>query len=72
MDQVLTLIGQYAFPIAMCLIMAWYVKYIQDNNRADIQSLSERYEKQLDVMSDTINNNTLALKELTDLLKNNV
>lgn len=38
--DVLTLVGQYVFPIVACLAMGWYVKYIQDNYRADIAELN--------------------------------
>ena len=39
MEDILSLLGQYAFPIVACIAMGWYVKYIQDNYRKDIQEL---------------------------------
>ena len=32
MDQIWSVIGQYAFPIVACVVMGWYVKYIVNPN----------------------------------------
>ena len=69
MEDVLTLIGQYAFPIVACLAMGWYVKYIQDNYRADIAELNTRHKEEMDNITQAINNNTLAIQKLTDYIE---
>ena len=45
--QVIQLVG---FPIAMCLALAWYVKYQQDENKKTLENLIT-----------VLNNNTIAL-----------
>lgn len=67
--DILSLIGQYAFPTVACIAMGRYVKYIQDNYRKDIQELSENHRKEMDKVTSALNNNTLALQKLTDALE---
>ena len=45
MDQIWSVIGQYAFPIVACVVMGWYVKYIQDNYKNDDMSLIKKTAK---------------------------
>jgi hypothetical protein len=69
MDQIFAAIGQYAFPIVACVIMGWYVKYTQDNYRTDIQELSKNHKEEIDKVTSALNNNTLALQKLTDVIE---
>lgn len=69
MDQILALIGQYAFPIAACVAMGWYVKYIQDNYRKDISEISTRHKDEMDKVTTALNNNTIAIQKLTDYIE---
>lgn len=70
MDQIFVAIGQYAFPIVACVMMGWYVKYTQDNYRKDIQELSQNHKEEIDKVTSALNNNTLALQKLTDVIEN--
>lgn len=67
--DILSLIGQYAFPIVACIAMGWYVKYIQDNYRKDIQELSDNHREEMNKVTSALNNNTLALQKLTDVIE---
>ena len=69
MDQIWSAIGQYAFPIVACVVMGWYVKYIQDNYRKDITDISSRHKEEMDKVTEALNNNTLAIQGLTDYIK---
>lgn len=68
MDQIWSAIGQYAFPIVACVVMGWYVKYIQDNYRKDISDISTRHKEEMDKVTQALNNNTLAIQRLTDYI----
>lgn len=57
------------FPIVACGIMAWYVKYITDQNHRAIMALTERHKEDMDKVSEAINNNTVAMQQLTDYIK---
>lgn len=69
MDQIWSAIGQYAFPIVACVVMGWYVKYIQDNYRKDISEISARHKEEMDKVTTALNNNTLAIQRLTDFIE---
>ena len=69
MEQIFSVIGQYAFPIVACVVMGWYVKYIQDNYRKDISEISSRHKDEMDKVTEALNNNTLAIQKLTDYIE---
>ena len=69
MDQIWSAIGQYAFPIVACVLMGWYVKYIQDNYRKDIAEISVRHKEEMDQVTTALNNNTIAIQRLTDFIE---
>ena len=68
MEQIIELLGQYAFPIVMCLIMAWYVKDQADKNREDIKQINQQHQEEMSQVTSALNNNTLALQRLSDLI----
>lgn len=67
-SDIVTLITTVGFPIVMCGGMAWYVKYITDNNRLDITREREQHNEEMTKVTEAINNNTLALQHLTDMI----
>lgn len=69
MEQIFSVIGQYAFPIVACVVMGWYVKYIQDNYRKDISDISIRHKDEMDNVMTALNNNTMAIQRLTDFIE---
>lgn len=69
MEQIFSVIGQYAFPIVACVVMGWYVKYIQDNYRKDISDISIRHKDEMEKVTAALNNNTLAIQRLTDFIE---
>lgn len=44
MDAVIQLVSTVAFPICMCLIMAWYIKYQLDQHTKEV----DEFRKSLD------------------------
>ena len=69
MEQIFSVIGQYAFPIVACVVMGWYVKYIQDNYRKDISEISIRHKDEMEKVTAALNNNTIAIQRLTDFIE---
>lgn len=64
MDQLVTIIGQYAFPIAACIAMGWYVKYSHDYFRNDYISIMTKHKEEMDAITAAVNNNTAAINSL--------
>lgn len=65
---VLSAISQVGFPIVCVIAMAWYVKYITDKNREEINRINEKHGTEMKEITTAINNNTLALQRLCDKL----
>lgn len=68
MGDISQLISSIGFPIAMCVLMCYYIKYTQDNYRTDINSLNEKHKEETTNLVQAINNNTLVIKELSERL----
>ena len=68
------LIGALGFPIVICLLMAYYIKYLTDKNRETMEKMSMQHkDEMLEVKNDVtkaINNNTQVMMKLTELIIN--
>lgn len=58
MDNILQAISTVGFPIALTLILLWY-----------IYDSSYKHKEEIDKMSEALNNNTLALTKLLDRME---
>lgn len=67
-NVILQAIGTLGFPIICAVAMGWYVKYVTDKNREDIATLNEQHQQEIKEVTAALNNNTLALQKLSDLL----
>lgn len=72
MQEIVTLISTVGFPIAMCVAMAFYVKYINDQNNAKMQELNQLHYNEMVKMVEAIDNNTMALTKLSERMDNHV
>lgn len=70
-QAIVQIISTVGFPIACCIAMGVYVKYITDKNREEVSKLNEEHKEEMTEVTKAINNNTLALQSLTDHLKGN-
>lgn len=60
-NELSTLISTLGFPIAMCLIMCYYINKINDAHK-----------EETDKFADALNNNTVVLQKLCDRLDSEV
>ena len=67
-NTILQAVGTVGFPIVCAIAMAWYVKYVTDRNREDIEKLNTQHQQEIKEVTTALNNNTLALQKLSDLL----
>lgn len=58
MEQITNLIATTGFPIAMCLIVCWYV-YIKDKG----------HKEEIDKLSDAVNKQTMNIQKLIDKIE---
>lgn len=69
MDQLVSIIGQYAFPIAACIAMGWYVKYSHDYFRNDYINIMTKHKEEMDSITAAVNNNTAAINSLITYIR---
>ena len=68
---IMQLMGQYAFPALACIAMGYYVKYITDQNNSRMDKLNLDHKEEMAQVTAALNNNTLALQHLTDMMAYN-
>lgn len=71
-NEILQAVGTLGFPVVCAAAMAWYVKYMTDQNREDINKLNEQHLQEMKEVTTALNNNTLALQKLSDVIENGV
>lgn len=61
-------VGTVGFPIVCAICMGWYIKYSTDRNREDISKLNEQHKNEMSEVTQALNNNTLVIQHLCDVL----
>lgn len=70
-QTIIQLISAVGFPITMCGAMGWFVVDQTNKHREEVSKLNEQHEKEMNTVVEAINNNTVALKELSIKLGGN-
>lgn len=60
-NDIATLVSSLGFPIVMCGAMAWYVKYMSDQHKKDLEALSK-----------VISDNTVVIEGLKQLIMDKI
>ena len=70
-QTIIQLISTVGFPITMCGAMGWFVVDQTNKHREEVSKLNEQQEKEMNTVVEAINNNTVALKEISVKLGGN-
>ena len=70
-QTIIQLVSSVGFPITMCGAMGWFVVDQTNKHREEVSKLNEQHEKEMNTVVEAINNNTVALKELSIKLGGN-
>ena len=70
-QTIIQLISSVGFPITMCGAMGWFVVDQTNKHREEVSKLNEQHEKEMNTVVEALNNNTVALKELSVKLGGN-
>ena len=70
-QAIIQLISTVGFPIAMCVAMGWFVVDQTNKHREEVSKLNKQHEEEMNTVIEAINNNTVALKELSVKLGGN-
>lgn len=74
-NSLMQVVGTLGFPIVMCVVLCYYIKLMTDKFQQQIEKISEQrleeqkeHKEEILKLSEIINNNTLAIQELSDRL----
>lgn len=66
--SVIQMITNVGFPIAMCLIMAYYIYSIEKRFSDQLDKVEERHEKDIEKLTEVVDNNTEVLNTISTKL----
>lgn len=69
MNEILTAISTVGFPIVACVGLGWFVKYQTDANNAEVATMRKEHLEEIAKVTEALNNNTLAIQRLTDMIQ---
>ena len=69
MNDIIAAISTVGFPLVACLGLGWFVKYQTDQNNAEVAEMRKEHLDEISKVTEALNNNTLAIQRLTDLIK---
>lgn len=68
MNDIIAAISTVGFPIVACVGLGWFVKYQTDQNNAEVAEMRKEHLDEISKVTEALNNNTLAIQRLTDLI----
>lgn len=68
MENIVDVISKVGFPIACCIFLGWYCKYVIDRLFASVNAITEKYDGLVRSQQEVVANNTAALTELSGKL----
>lgn len=63
------MVQSLGFPIVICGVLMYFIKYILDKNREDVNKLNEQHKEEMSGITEALNNNTVALTKLCEKLE---
>ena len=69
MDEILTLVGNYVFPIAACVALFWKMDKDQKTTQEYMEKRDELHRDEINSLRQSLDNNTQALLELKAHIK---
>lgn len=64
-SAVVQLISTVGFPIVMCGVMGYYVKYLNDTYKEEINKINDGHKDEVNNLTTTIENNTIVMEKLS-------
>ena len=68
-NGIIQVVSSLGFPVACCGVVGWYVKYISDKNREQLDKIMDQHQSEMKEVTQALNNNTLAITRLTDYIE---
>lgn len=67
-NEIISIVQSLGFPIVMCAAMGWFVYFMYNKNRDDMNILRETHSQETNELRTAIENNTLVMQKLIDQL----
>lgn len=64
-NTVVQLISTVGFPIVMCGVMGYYVKYLNESHKEEINKINDQHKDEVEKLTTTIENNTIVMEKLS-------
>lgn len=68
MTEITQIISSVGFPIAMCILMGYYIKHTNDTHREDLRLQQENHRDTSSRLAIAIEENTAVLEELSGII----
>ena len=68
LETLLNAIQTFGISVVMCLLMAWFVKYMFDKFLNLLETEKESHKSEVTMLKDALNNNTVALTKVAERL----
>lgn len=68
-NTIIQSIGTLGFPIVMCIVVCFYVKYIIDKNAEQLEKINQAHREETKELTKAIENNTIALTRLMEKME---
>ena len=67
-DTIINAVQSLGAAVVLCLLMAYFVKYMFDKFMSQIDADSQLYNEQISALKDAINNNTIVMTKILSAL----
>lgn len=67
-DTILNAVQSLGVSVVLCLLMAYFVKYMFDKFMSQRETDTQTYNEQISALRDAINNNTIVMAKLLSAL----
>lgn len=64
-NEIAQIVSTVGFPIAMCIIMGFFIKYTTDTHREDLRLQQENHKETATRLANSLDENTAVLEELS-------
>ena len=68
-DTILNAVQSLGVAVVLCLLMAYFVKYMFDKFMSQRETDTQTYNEQISALRDAINNNTIVMTKLLSALE---
>lgn len=68
LDGVISATQSLGISVVMCLLMAWFVKYMFDKFMALLNEEKQSHKEEMNLLKESLENNTIAINTLTERL----